>query len=120
MHIGYFIIQLIHTQHFNVLLPKKAGFEIYQILEMPFHTDVDDASTWLPIIIQQFQTLQQKLVADISYNTRGQAMMKRSNKTLKEVLIEQKRDAESPKGRSNNTLLTLNFLNVNETDSTAA
>jgi hypothetical protein len=29
MHIGYFIIQLIHTQHFNVLLPKKAGFEIY-------------------------------------------------------------------------------------------
>lgn len=60
------------------------------------------------------------MVADITYNPAGQVMVEGSNRTLKEMLIEQKRDVESPKDSSNNTLLTLTFKNTNKTDSTAA
>lgn len=60
-----------------------------------------------------------KPVLDVVCNPSGQAIVERSNKDLKELLIEQKKDKEYPRDRLNNTLLTLNFFKVNETISTA-
>lgn len=45
----------------------------------------------------------------IPHNPPGQAVIERSNNTLKEMLINKKR-----KNKLNSAFLTLNFLNANE------
>lgn len=48
------------------------------------------------------------------HNPTGQAVVKRSNHTLKEMLYKQAGGTKTPKHRLHNALLTLNFLNANE------
>jgi hypothetical protein len=45
----------------------------------------------------------------------GQAIVEISNRTLKEILIEQKGNIESPKDSLNTALLILKFVNANGT-----
>lgn len=45
--------------------------------------------------------------------------MQKTNRTLKEILVEQSGDLGSPRDRLNNALLPLTFLNVSEPDNTA-
>lgn len=64
----------------------------------------------LSIGIQQFFVYYDiENVTYITYNLTGQAIMGKSNKNLKEVLIEQKEDKEHHRHRLNGALLTLNF-----------
>ena len=46
---------------------------------------------------------------NISYNPTGQAIMNKSNRTLKEMLKEQKENMKAPKDSLDNAFLTLNF-----------
>lgn len=63
---------------------------------------------------QRFRHYDIKHATDISYNPTGQAIIKRSNYTLKEVLIKQKGDRRSPRDRLNNALLTLNIFSCQQ------
>ena len=53
-------------------------------------------------------------------NPTGQTVIKGSNNTLKERLIEQKREMGSLRDRLHSASLTLNLLNANEQKPTAA
>ena len=55
-----------------------------------------------------------KLVTGIPYNPTGQAVIERSNQTIKGMLNKQKGMENAPRNRLHNALLTLNFLNANE------
>lgn len=64
-----------------------------------------------------------KHVTGIPYYPQGQAVIKRHNRTLKDTLLKQKGGyggIETPHMRIHRTLLTLNFLNLNDTGSSAA
>ena len=50
-----------------------------------------------------------KHATGISYNPTGQAILERSNWTLKEILNRQKETTKNPRDRLRSTLLTLNF-----------
>lgn len=54
------------------------------------------------------------------HNPTGQAVVDRSNRTLKEMLYKQAGGTKTPKNRICKILLTLNFLNSNEKGKTAA
>jgi hypothetical protein len=56
----------------------------------------------------------------IAHDPIGQAIIRRPNRTLKNMLIEQKKDLVSPKDGLKRALLTLGSLKVNETNSTIA
>ena len=56
----------------------------------------------------------------LSHNPTGQAIVERSNRTLKEMLNRQKGSTRTPKDRLHSALLTLNFKNANEQNTTAA
>lgn len=64
------------------------------VLEKPLQTEADTyASTYVSTKIQQyFRQYSTKLVTDVAYISTGQQIMKRYNKTLKELLIELKGD----------------------------
>lgn len=66
-----------------------------------------------------FYTLCHKNVTDISYNPKRQAIIKKSNRTFKEMLIELNGHMRSSRERLNIILLTLSFIHY-ETDNTAA
>ena len=61
-----------------------------------------------------------KHVTGIPHNPTGQAAVKRSNPTKKDMLNKQKGMQSIPRNRLHNALLTLNFLNANEKGTTAA
>lgn len=69
---------------------------------------------------QLFAYYNVKHITDIPHNPTEQAVVERSNCTLKEMLIKQNGRNEDPQGWLNSALLTLNFLNVNEKGTTAA
>ena len=56
----------------------------------------------------------------IAHDPIGQAIIRRPNRTLKNMLIEQKKDLVSPKDGLKRALLTLGSLKVNETNNTTA
>ena len=53
-------------------------------------------------------------------NPTGQAVIERSNQTIRDMLNKQKEMENTPRNRLHNALLTLNFLNDNERGTTAA
>ena len=64
-----------------------------------------------------------RLVHDIPYNPQGQGIIERAHCTLKECLIKQKGGVASgatPRERLAIALFTLNFLNKDKNDLTAA
>ena len=61
-----------------------------------------------------------KLVAGIPYNPTCQAVIERSNRTIKYMLNKQKGVENTSRNRLHNALLTLNFLNANEKGTIAA
>ena len=61
-----------------------------------------------------------KHVAGINHSPTGQAVVERSNCTLKEILNKQEGVTEIPKDRLHSVLLTFNFFNANEQKPTAA
>ena len=55
-------------------------------------------------------------IVEIPYYPTGQETVERSNCTLKEMLAKQKEDMRTPRDRLYNALLSLYFLNANETE----
>ena len=90
------------------------------ILEMPQQNEIEDAPAYVSNRVQVFRHYDIEHATDISYNPTGQTRLRRFKYILKEMFIKLKGDMESSRDRLNNALLTLNFLNVNETGSTAA
>jgi hypothetical protein len=54
----------------------------------------------------------------LSHNPTGQAIVDRSNRTLREMLNRQKGSTRNPKDRLQSALLTLHVLNANEQNTT--
>ena len=69
---------------------------------------------------QFFEYYNIKHVKGIPHNPTGQAIVERSNSTLKEILNRQKGSTRTPKDRLHSAFLTLNFLNANEQNTTAS
>ncbi|ERE73373.1 putative Pol polyprotein [Cricetulus griseus] len=69
---------------------------------------------------QFFKYYNIKHVTGIPHNPTGQAVVERSNRTLKEMLHRQAGKSKPPKHRLHNAFLMLNFLNANESGQTAA
>ena len=61
-----------------------------------------------------------KHITGIPNNPTGQAVIERSNHTIKDMLNKQKGTKDTPRNRLHNDLLTLNFLNANKKGTTAA
>lgn len=61
-----------------------------------------------------------KHITGTAYNPIGQAVIERSNHTIKEILNKQKGGIRTPRNKLNNALLTLIFLNANEAVTTSA
>jgi hypothetical protein len=59
---------------------------------------------------QTFLYYSMKPVVDIIYTPTGQAIMERSNKNLREILIEQDNLKNSSRDKLNDVLLPLNFF----------
>ena len=57
---------------------------------MPLQIEADDTSTYVSIRIWYFRHYDIENVTDISYNPTGQAIMQKTNRTLKEIFIEQR------------------------------
>ncbi|CAO2640481.1 Gag-Pro-Pol polyprotein [Lemmus lemmus] len=64
--------------------------------------------------MKQFFAYNIKHVTGIPYNPAGQAVIERSNRTIKDMLNKQNGVENAPRNRLHNALLTLNFLNANE------
>jgi hypothetical protein len=68
------------------------------ILEMSLQVGANDASIYVSIRTQQyFRHYDINCVISISHNPIGQAIVEQSNRTLKEMFIEQERDMGFPK-----------------------
>lgn len=84
------------------------------VLEMTLQIKTDSASTYVIIKVQPyFRHYSLKLIADTAYVPTGQAIMKRYNKTSKEMVTEQKGvevDVRSPGGRLNSDWLPFKFV----------
>ena len=61
-----------------------------------------------------------KNILQVLHNPVRQAVVERSNCTLKEILNKQEGVTEIPKDRLHSVLLTFNFFNANEQKPTAA
>ena len=61
-----------------------------------------------------------KHITGIPNNSTGQAVIEKSNWTIKDTLNKQNGVKNTSRNRLHNTLLTLNFLNTNEKGTTAA
>lgn len=61
-----------------------------------------------------------KHITDIPYNPEGQAAIERSNWSLKDRCNKLKGVIKTPRDRLLNALLTLNFHNTNEKETTTA
>ena len=60
-----------------------------------------------------------KHITGMSHYPTGQAVIERSNWSLKDMPNKQKGVIKTPRNRLHNALLTLNFLNANEKGTTA-
>lgn len=81
--------------------------EVITILEIPLQIKTDNVLAYISNKMQQFfKHYSIKHVTDIPYHPTGQAIVEKSNCTLKEMLIRQKGHMRSPREGLNNALLT--------------
>jgi transposase InsO family protein len=77
---------------------------------IPHTIETDNASAYtsqkLKSFFSQWQTTH---ITDIPYNSQGQAIVKCSSRTLKDMLFKQKGGIETPRIRILKALYTLNF-----------
>jgi transposase InsO family protein len=82
---------------------------------IPHSIKTDNASAYTSQKLKSFFSQWQIThITGIPYNSQGQAIIGRSNRTLKDVLLKQKRGIETPRVRILRALYTLNFLNIAE------
>ena len=67
-----------------------------------------------------FSSYNIKHIIGIPNNPTAQAVIERSNHTIKDMLNRQKKIENTPRHRLHNALLTWNFLNANEKGTTVA
>ncbi|MBV2133725.1 DDE-type integrase/transposase/recombinase [Pseudomonas sp. MAP12] len=95
--------------------------EVMAVMGIPAQIKTDNAPAYVSTKLEQFfKYYNIKHVTGIPHNPTGQAVVERSNRTLKEMLNKQAWKTKPPKHRLHNALLTLNFLNANEKGQTAA
>jgi hypothetical protein len=79
-----------------------------------------NAPTYVSSKIKCFTYYNIKHIIGIPRDPTGQAVIERSNLTLKEMLNKQRGVSKTPRDRLRNALLTLNFLKINEQKPKAA
>ncbi|KAL6045669.1 hypothetical protein STEG23_015755 [Scotinomys teguina] len=95
--------------------------EVMAIMGIPAQIKTDNAPAYVSGKMKQFFAYYNiKHITGIPHNPKGQAVIERSNRTLKDMLNKQKGVTKTPRNRLHNALLTLNFLNANEKGTTAA
>ncbi|KAL6084245.1 hypothetical protein STEG23_037991, partial [Scotinomys teguina] len=95
--------------------------EVMAIMGIPAQIKTDNAPAYVSGKMKQFFAYYNiKHITGIPHNPTGQAVIERSNRTLKDMLNKQKGVTKTPRNRLHNALLTLNFLNANEKRTTAA
>ncbi|KAL6058684.1 hypothetical protein STEG23_035833 [Scotinomys teguina] len=95
--------------------------EVMAIMGIPAQIKTDNAPAYVSGKMKQFFAYYNiKHITGIPHNPTGQAIIERSNRTLKDMLNKQKGVTKTPRNRLHNALLTLNFLNANEKGTTAA
>ena len=91
------------------------------IMGIPAQIKTDNGSAYVYKKIKCFFAYYNiKHITGIPNNPTGQAVIERSNHTIKDMLNKQKGMKDTPRNRLHNALLTLNFLNANEKGTTAA
>ncbi|MGE9714896.1 DDE-type integrase/transposase/recombinase [Escherichia coli] len=94
--------------------------EVMAVMGIPAPIKNDNAAAYVSTKLEQFfKYYKIKHAIGIPHNPTGQAVVERSNRTLKEMLNKQAWKTKPPKHRLHNALLTLNFLNANEKGQTA-
>ncbi|KAL6038422.1 hypothetical protein STEG23_016128, partial [Scotinomys teguina] len=95
--------------------------EVMAIMGIPAQIKTDNAPAYVSGKMKQFFAYYNiKHITGIPHNPTGQAVIERSNRTLKDMLNKQKGVTKTPRNRLHNALLTFNFLNANEKGTTAA
>lgn len=95
--------------------------EVMAIMGIPIQIKTDNGPAYISNKIKRFfEYYNIKHVTGIPHNPTGQAIVERSNRSLKEMLNRQKGATKTPRDRLHSALLTLNFLNADEQNSTAA
>ena len=61
-----------------------------------------------------------KHITGTQHDPTRQAVIERSNQTIKDMLNKQKRMKKTPRNQLHNALLTLSFLNANEIETATA
>ena len=92
-----------------------------EIMGIPVQIKTDSAPAYVSNKMKQFFAYYNiKHVTGIPHNPTGQAVIEKSNDILKEMLNKQKGITKTPRDRLHSALLTLNFLNASEQNTTAA
>ena len=87
------------------------SLEVMAIMRLPIQIKTDNAPAYVSNKMKQcFTYYDIKHVTGIPHNLRGQAIVERSNYTLKEVLNKLKGVTKTPTGRLHSALSTLNFF----------
>ena len=111
-----------HFQWTTALSSEKADSAIthllfcFAIMGIPIELKTDNAPVYQSSKLSQFlEQYHIKHIFGIPYNSQGQAIIERANRTLREYIEKikkRKKGVISPRDVLNKTLLTLNFLNV--------
>ena len=111
-----------HFQWATALSSEKADSVIthllfcFAIMGIPIKLKTDNAPAYQSSKLSQFlKQYHIKHTFGIPYNSQGQAIIERPNRTLREYIEKNKKGGKrviSPRDVLNKTLLTLNFLNV--------
>ncbi|KAL6070467.1 hypothetical protein STEG23_006054, partial [Scotinomys teguina] len=95
--------------------------EVMAIMGIPVQIKTDNAPAYVSNKMRQFFAYYNiRHVTGIPHNPTGQAVIERSNQTLKDMLNKQQQVTMTPRNRLHSALLTLNFLNADEKGTTAA
>lgn len=105
-------------QEVSPLIHEIAHYlELVTVLEMPLQIEADNASVYVSLRMQQvFRSYGIEQLKDTSFNPIRQAIIERANRTLKENAYTTEWGKEISQRQINSALVTLNVLNVNETD----
>ena len=88
---------------------------VMAIIGIPTQIKMDNGLAYISNKMKQFfEYYNIKHVKGIPHNPTGQAIVERSNQTLKEMFNRQKGSTRTPKDKLCSILLTLKFLNANE------